>query len=455
MARRLRLGVGTRFGTQCGIRLETRLDTRFETHLDTRLGARLTTSLSTRIRRVFAVGLAVLSTASLLGACGKSAQDEKAEASKRTGPPATLITVAKAERRPLEVTESSIGTLENVIDPRVGAEVAGKVVRVLAAQGQTVRRGQLLAEIDGQEFVIQGRTDDAEIARLVSLVGQQDRFVERQQQLVQQGFISQNAVDDAIAQRNALREQLSSARSKGDSTKNTLRKTRVIAPIDGRVQDQIVTEGDFVKIGDPLFQLIGTQSLVAHLPFPESALSKIKIGMVVRITSPLAPDLVINAKVDDIRPAVTASSRSIDVIVKFATDERMRGGGTVNAAIVTARRPEVVVVPEQAVVLRPAGKVVYLVVEGRAEQRVVETGYKTGGMVEIVKGLQGGELVALDGAGFLTDGAPIALPKPAAGKGGAGKGGKDSGGKDGGSKGESAKGAPPASDSTSAKGSKS
>jgi membrane fusion protein (multidrug efflux system) len=64
------------------------------------------------------------------------------------------------------------------------------------------------------------------------------------------------------------------------------------------------------------------------------------------------------------------------------------------------------------VVLRPAGKVVYALREGVAEQRVVQTGLKQDGLYEIVKGVQAGETVAVDGAGFLTHGAPVTLPKP-------------------------------------------
>ena len=99
----------------------------------------------------------------------------------------------------------------------------------------------------------------------------------------------------------------------------------------------------------------------------------------------------------------------------------LRAGGTVNGAIVTGRKPAAVVVPEQSVVLRPAGKVVYVIADGKARQRIVEPGVKQGGRIEIVKGLAAGELVAEDGAGFLSDGAavtvkaaPAARPAPAA-----------------------------------------
>jgi multidrug efflux pump subunit AcrA (membrane-fusion protein) len=71
-------------------------------------------------------------------------------------------------------------------------------------------------------------------------------------------------------------------------------------------------------------------------------------------------------------------------------------------------------VPEQSVVLRPAGKVVYVIaeVEGKAQQQVVKAGAKRGGMVEILKGLKGGETVALDGAGFLTNNARWRSKRP-------------------------------------------
>jgi multidrug efflux pump subunit AcrA (membrane-fusion protein) len=101
------------------------------------------------------------------------------------------------------------------------------------------------------------------------------------------------------------------------------------------------------------------------------------------------------------------------VIVKFDTDGKFRGGGTVNAQVVTGRKPNAVVVPEQSVVLRPAGKVVYVLEDGnKVAQRIVQTGYRQGGLIEITAGLAGGETVAVDGAGFLTNNANVAVSKP-------------------------------------------
>jgi membrane fusion protein (multidrug efflux system) len=359
------------------------------------------------MRRIV-IAIAAAAVTALVTGCG----DSKGDAKKQAGPPATLVTVAKAEVRSLELTEDSVGTLENFIDPKVGAEVAGRVVRVHAFVGKKVKRGDLLAEIDAVDHEIQNRADAADVARFEALVANQDRIIANQQKLVEKNFISQNALDESIAQGKALRESLAGARAKLDANRNSMRKTRVVSPIDGEVEVQIVATGDYVKVGDPMFQLVGTQRLHAHLPFPESASSRLKLGQPVRLTSPLVPDLVIEAKIDEIRPTITATTRALDVIVKFDSDGRFRGGGTVNGDVVTGRKPNAVVVPDQAVVLRPAGKVVYLIEEGKAAQRLVQTGVKQGGVTEIIAGLSGGETIAVDGAGFLTNNATVAVARP-------------------------------------------
>lgn len=336
---------------------------------------------------------------------------------------AVLITTTTVEPRRLEVYEEVVGSLENVIDPTLAAEVAGRITRVHGYTGKKVAKGDLLAEIDPADFEIQSRGDLAEMGRLSALLEQQARVVERQQKLVAQGFISQSALDDAIAQRNALREQLNSARARSEATRRSLSKARVLAPIDGEIETQIVAIGDYVKLGDPLFKLVGMQELRAHLLLPEAAATRIRPGLKVVLSPPAAPERTIEASIGEIRPTVGANNRALDAIVKFRGEGNLfRGGGTVNARIVTQAREGVLMVPEQSVVLRPAGKVVYVVREGKAEQRIVETGFRQEGLQEIAKGLAGGETIAVDGAGFLTDGAAVTLARPReAGKGAARK----------------------------------
>lgn len=339
---------------------------------------------------------------------------QKAEGAKGgKGPQAVLITSAMVEARNLEIFEQVVGTIENVIDPTVGAEVAGRVTRVTGFTGKKIAKGELLAEIDAVDFHIQARSDQAEIGRLTSLYEQQVRVVERQRKLVSQGFISQNAVDDAIAQSNALRQQLAAARARADATGRSLTKSRVIAPIDGEIETQIIAVGDYVKLGDPLFKLVGMQELRVHLLLPEAAATRIKSGLKVLLSPPAAPERVLEARIDEIKPTLGANNRALDAIVKIRGDGSLfRGGGTVNARLVTSTVEGALMVPEQSVVLRPAGKVVYAIENGVARQRLVETGLRQDGLQQIIKGVAAGDTVAADGAGFLTDGAAVATRAP-------------------------------------------
>ncbi|MFA7290687.1 MAG: efflux RND transporter periplasmic adaptor subunit [Rhodocyclaceae bacterium] len=346
-----------------------------------------------------------------LSACSKKAEEKK------PGPPPTQITVTQAREMPLETIERTLGTLEAINDPKIAAEVAGRITRIAVRSGESVKKGQLLAELDPSDTSQQLRSDQGEITRLEALLAQQERLLNRQSELVQKNFISKNALDDATAQRDALRGQLEAARGRAGISGNNLKKTRVLAPFDGVIEEQLASTGDYVKLGDPLFRLVSNAVLRAHLPFPESAAQRFKRGQTVRLVSPLLPGQIVKGEVEDIRPTLTETSRSIDVIARVENNGELRGGGSVDASVVIGQKDKAILVPEQSVVLRPAGKVVYAIANDKAQQRVVETGSKQAGLIEIVSGVAAGETLALDGAGFLSNGASVHIqerPSPGA-----------------------------------------
>ena len=105
-----------------------------------------------------------------LAACGDKPAEKK-------GAPPTLITVTEAKVVALEVSERTLGTLESVNDPKIGAEIAGKIVKVAVRAGESVTKGQLLAQIDPTDAGHQATADNAEITRLEALLAQQERVV--------------------------------------------------------------------------------------------------------------------------------------------------------------------------------------------------------------------------------------------------------------------------------------
>lgn len=348
----------------------------------------------------------LFATLTLLAGCTEKPAEKKA------GPPPVLITVTQARAMPLEVVERTLGALEAVIDPKVAAEVAGRVLKVAARSGQVVKKGQLLAELDATDANGLRLADQAEIARLEALLAQQERLVARQNELVTKGFVSRNAADDVGAQRDALHSQLAAARARASVSAHALGRTRVVSPVDGSIEVQIVSVGDYVKVGDPLFRLISNARLRANLPFPESAAGRLQAGQTVRLSSPLAPGQVIESRIESLLPTLTETSRAVEAVVRFdnpGAGDALRGGASVDAEVVVAHKESAIMVPEQSVVLRPAGKVVYLIAEGKARQQPIEAGVKQGGMVEVLGGVRDGETIALDGAGFLTDGATVTV----------------------------------------------
>jgi RND family efflux transporter MFP subunit len=157
-----------------------------------------------------------------------------------------------------------------------------------------------------------------------------------------------------------------------------------------------------VNVGDPIVQIISKQRLRAHLPFPEHIGAQLKPGLKVRLTSPTS-NKTVETVIHELKPLITEGSRTVDVIADVVDQEGWQPGASVNGTVVLGELASALMVPEQSVVLRPAGTVVYVVRDNIAHQAVVKTGLNQDGMVEIVEGLNANDMVVVDGAGFLTD----------------------------------------------------
>ena len=317
------------------------------------------------------------------------------------------VTVVKAAVATLEVWEPAVGELEAVDAPGIAAEVGGRVVAVAVDVGDRVTRGTVLAEIDPEDYRLARELARADIRRLEALIRSQELQVERLRSLLRQKSVNRSALDEAEARLGALQAQRQAARVRLQQAERNLRKARVRSPIDGRVDARRVSVGDYVKVGMPLFHLTSPDRLRARLPYPESLAGRLRAGLPVRLQTPTAPEKPVEAEVTDLRPMITPENRAIEVIVAFDNPGGWEAGASVTGQVRIERREQAVVVPEICVVARPAGRVVYVIENGVARQRKVRTGLRHRGMVEIRAGLEPGELVARDGAGFLTDGVPV------------------------------------------------
>ena len=358
----------------------------------------------------FCIWLPALAITLLLAACGDDKAGAPASTEKtKAAPRATIISTALTRTTNVEVIEHSVGSLESIIRPEVSAEIEGRYIGGFVITGQRVKPGQLLAELDTEDYAIAAQAADAEVAQLEALARNQRRTVKRFTKLIKDKLISIDRYDEARAQLDSLEEQLKAAKARSSQKQRGLTKTRVLSSYDGIVDEELASPGDFLKVGDPLFRIIKVDKLRARLPLPETLANRLSEGLKLRLVSPMAPDVTVESTIQEIRPTVGSRNRAIDILTIIDNPGPWQPGASVTGEIILTTRENAILVPKASLVLRPAGKVVYVITDGIAHQQIVEVGEYIDGSIEITAGLKGGETIAVNGAGFLTDGSPVTV----------------------------------------------
>lgn len=340
----------------------------------------------------------------MLAACGS---EEESGSQER----ATPVTATEVRSETVERVETSIGRLRANTAPAVSAETGGRIAAILVDAGDEVEAGDVLARIEPEVQQISVNSARAEVRRLDALLENERRRVERLSDLARQQSVAQDQLDEARTAVESLQAQLEAAQSRLADAEYNLNQTQVLSPVSGSVQARLVSDGDYVSAGTRLFELVSTQALRAFLPLPEHLQDRVEIGQPVRLAIPARPDEQVTAEVTDLRPVVGEGSRAIELIVDLDNPGHWRPGGSVTAEVILERH-EGLVAPPAAVVRRPAGTVVYVVDDEQARERSVTTGLRGSDWIEVVEGLDAGETVVVDGAGFLTDDARISVEAP-------------------------------------------
>lgn len=160
-------------------------------------------------------------------------------------------------------------------------------------------------------------------------------------------------------------------------------------------------------------------SFTVRLPFPEHVARLLRPGQAVRLTSFSDAKKSATATIREIRPALDSSTQTLEVIAVLPGGREWYSLGSVRGEVTVGVHRGALVVPEQAVVLRPAGAVTYVLDGETVKERPVTIGLSRDGVIEITAGVQAGETVAVDGASLLSDGARIRIMEstpPAAAK---------------------------------------
>ena len=332
-----------------------------------------------------------------------------------------LLVVAQTSMGQITVSTTTVTTMnlneeDNVMgmiysrsSPEIAAEVSGRVISVIADIGDVVEKGQVLAQIDSEKYDLQLAQSKAEIARLSALLVNQELDLKRAEKLFKDNLVSEEMVDRTRAGFNALSEQINAANAQLRNSERLVEETEIKAPIKTKVAAKHIDIGDFVQNGMIVYELVDTKNLRVALSFPEYQSLKLKKGLKVFLTTPTSIDQNVETVIKEIKPNVNSNNRSITAIVDFDNPGSWVPGASTQARIILSTYQDALVLPQLAVVRRSVGDVVYLIQNDTAVEQQVVTDIGKDGLVHIKSGLKNGDIVALDGAGFLTNGTQIKI----------------------------------------------
>lgn len=327
------------------------------------------------------------------------------------GGPAS-VEVGRVQAQSLADEAQAVGTLRARQSVTLRPEVSGRITRLGFSDGQRVRRGQLLVQLDDalQAAQLQQAEAQAGIARTQ---------LARNRELLAQNFVSPSVVDQAEATLKVAEAQVALAKAQ-------LERLQVRAPFDGVAGIRLVNLGDYVKDGSDLVSLEDASTMWVDFRLPERYVPRLNLGQDVSVALDALPGRDFKARIEALDAQLDANGRSMLVRARVQGDTAaLRSGLFARVRVVFALRGEALVVPEEALV--PQGGKQYVVklvpgAEGKglmSERIEARLGMRVPGKVELLEGVKAGDLVVTAGQARLMRGGPqpvkvVDLDKPAA-----------------------------------------
>jgi len=346
------------------------------------------------------IWLAALLAILLAGCTGEGSSPVAAAPPAATAPADTLqITVVPVTSRPTKRLLKFVGTLFGNEEVTLSSQVEGQVTALHADLGDQVHSEQVLLDIDDGSLRAQLREIEA---RLVKARADEARGRE----LLRANIISPQEYE-------SMQTAVAVAEAQRDSLNVNLNHKRVRSPLTGSVVKRLVSVGEYVRPGTPLFDLVADDPLKLRGDVPERFAQEIATGQPVQIKVDAYPDTVFDGRLVRVSPAANAENRSISVEAEVPNPTRqLKAGFFASANIVTRTDDEALVVPETAVISFAGVTKLFVVRDNVAYERRVRVGTRDdSGLVEVIEGLHPDELIATSGLGKLENGAAVSVRK--------------------------------------------
>ncbi|WIG97438.1 efflux RND transporter periplasmic adaptor subunit [Myxococcus sp. SDU36] len=374
------------------------------------------------MRRAGTLGLAVAVLA--LGAgCKKDAQGAKGGAAPAGGGRASIqfpVEVAPVESRDVEYVVDAVGSVDAFERVQITARVPGAVERVLFAEGQSVKKGEVLAEIEPARYAIAVRSAEASLARARATLVEAEAGAKRRTAVneASPGLLPAEQLETFEARARTAAADVAAAKALVDQAQLNQRDAYVRAPMEGVLQTRTVQTGQYVQPGVVLATLLRREPLLLRFTVPAADVSRIQPGMTARFSVSSAGGGSFTAKITHVAAAADDASRMVPVTAEISGEaaERLRPGAFATVVVPVDTRGGSPVIPQTAVRASERGFLAYVVEGNKARERVLELGMRTAdGRVEVRDGVKPGEQLVVRGGEALRDGAAVRVaeaPKP-------------------------------------------
>lgn len=380
--------------------------------------------MNTKPVTIIRIGLLIGTVAGLWG-CNNS-NKEQSERQNNTGPsPELVVKTTPVIREVWIATVPIFGNLRTRSIVEVKPEIGGRLTATYFEEGDLVRKGQLLAEIDPINYQL--AYDQAAAALAVAQAGLEKAKVQaehattektRADNLLRSGGITQKdhqaavtGVMEAETQVRMAEAQVGQARASLAVAEKALKDCKIYAPAQGHVQKKFFDKGSLLAPGVSLYTLVDNSKLELECIIPSYQLAAIQIGQHASFTTPTWEGRVFEGVVNAINPTIESDNRSVKLILKISNPGgELRSGMYARGEITTGRESDALVIPRDSLIPEKdesdvAG--VFVVRQGRAHRVDIQIGGSQREKLWIRKGLREGELVITEIGPSLKEGAAV------------------------------------------------
>lgn len=341
------------------------------------------------------LSLAALITATplVLTACGVgeakiAAEDEQAAA---TPLPVEVVLPMKSD---IYATYHTTTNITSDAEAPVLARVGGEVVEILVEEGDQVTKGDILARLDGERLRLQMLQAKANLEKISK---EYERFV----RLHEKGLVSASAYE-------GLKFDMEALEAAYELQCLDYEYTTIRAPISGIVSARGVKVGQHVGINETTFQVTDTSSLVAYLRIPQTELEKFAAGHRANVRVDAMPDHNFSATIARISPTIDTRNGTFRATAYIDNEDGLLAPGMFGRFdIAYEQHADALIIPAVAVVQEDNQTVVYVVENGAAVRRSIQTGIQSGENIEVLRGLAVHEQIVVTGQGNLRDGSRV------------------------------------------------